>query len=330
MPVTTPRPDVIIIGAGVIGLASAHVLLGAGLRVRVYERGRMGPGGASWAGGGILAPLEPALLDACQGALLGESLALYPDWCAALADESGIDPEYTVSGLRVMDAEPGPWINWARSAGQAISAHVDGVTLPGIAQVRSPRLLRALAAAVRRRGGEIVEERPVLRLVGAEHMTGVETADGVQSASHVLLCAGAWSAALCAAAAVEPVKGEMLLFEAQPGELGPILMQDGMYLIPRRDGRIVAGSTLESCGFEAAPSARGRQRILDAVRRLWPQLLQRPLIGHWAGLRPAPLAGGGPLIARVRDRPGLLLNCGHHRLGITLAPGSARRVLALI
>lgn len=333
----TASPDVLVIGAGVIGLATAYELLCAGLRVRVLERGAVGPGGASWAGGGILAPLEPATLDPGVLPQLRDSLAVYADWCAQVHEDGGVDPEYLVSGLRVLAPhEEVDWRVWAARCGlevEAAAAHAAfghresaALDLPAIAQVRSPRLLRALAAAVRARGGEIIEHQPVRKRT----KDGVVTDGGTHRAAHTVLAAGAWSTGLEPAAAVTPVKGEMLLFAPLASASTRILLHHDMYLIPRRDGCIVAGSTLESVGFDAQPSAAGRERILSALGEFAPELARQAPIGHWAGLRPCPTVGAGPHLGWCESSPGLLLNCGHYRLGITLAPGSARVVRNLI
>lgn len=330
-------PDVLVIGAGVIGLATAYELLCAGLRVRVLERGQVGPGGASWAGGGILAPLEPATLDPGVLPLVRDSLAVYADWCAQLREDSGIDPEYLVSGLRVLSPhQEADWRGWTATCGIGVDAstrheaygHRDdaALELPAIAQVRSPRLLRALAAAVRVRGGEILENQAVRKLTN----DGVVTDAGAHRAAHTVLAAGAWSTALETSAAVTPVKGEMLLFAPLASASTRILLHHDMYLIPRRDGGIVAGSTLESVGFDAQPSAAGHERIQSALRAFAPELARQLPIAHWAGLRPGPVSGVLPRIGWAESQPGLLLNVGHYRLGITLAPGSARVARNLI
>jgi glycine oxidase len=327
-PAAAPASDVLVVGAGILGLSTAWGLLQAVLRVRVIESAAVGPGGASWAGGGILAPLEPETLDAAATQRIAHSLALYPDWIDALRSAGGIDPEYRVCGLRVLEPLPRQdWTQWAASAGLHVQQDAAGLLIPGVAQVRSPRLLRLLAAAVRARGGLIHEHERVLEVLGQPRVQGLRTDRAEYRAAAVVVCAGAWSDALLPAPRIEPVKGEMLLFQAEPGELPHILMREGMYLIPRADGAVIAGSTLVHSGFECEPSASGRALILDAVRGLSPALAARPVMAHWAGLRTAP-RDGVLRIGAVPGRPGLFLNAGQHRLGITLAPGSAKALVA--
>jgi glycine oxidase len=324
------RPDVIVVGAGVIGLSAAWALLEQGRTVTVVERGAVGPGGASWAGGGILAPLDPADIDPALLPWLAESLSGYAAWCEALREASGIDPEYTVSGLQVLPpADDAGWRRLAAALDFGCTTTANGLLLPRVAQVRSPRLLAALAAAVRARGGRIVEGEAVERLIGDRRVEGVETRRQRIASARVVLAAGAWSNAVWPQSRIAPVKGEMLLFAAVPGRVRHIVLQDHQYLIPRRDGAIVAGSTLEPGQTDARPTAAGRAAILAAVARMDPALAREPVVAHWAALRPAPV-GALPHVEAVAACQGLFLATGHYRLGLTLAPGSARRIASLV
>lgn len=331
MPLSTASADVIVIGAGVIGLSTALALRGEGLRVSLIDRHSVGRGGASWAGGGILAPLEPGAVDDATLPILRDSLEQYAGWCESLRELGGVDPEFLVSGMRVIPpVDIAGWMALGQRCGLRVDRAPDGgLVLPEVAQVRSPRLLRALAAAARARGVQLIEDETVVELPGAQRVEGVRTDRAVRPARMVVLAGGAWSGSLSADAQVEPVRGQMLLIEGRPGELEGIRLGQGMYLVPRRDGCVVAGSTLERVGFEDVPSAEGREQILRAVRVLAPELANRAVLAHWSGLRPAP-RDGTPQIGWAASRRGLLINSGHYRLGITLAPGSARRAAQLV
>lgn len=328
-PSSLPRSaDALVIGAGVIGLSTALALRQAGLRVTVLERGAIGRGSASWAGGGILSPLEPGGVDEATLPILRDSLAAYPGWCADLHALGGIDPEYVVSGMRVQaPIDRDQWSSFfeARCGLKVEQAAGEGAWLPGVAQVRSPRLLRVLAAAFLAAGGERIEHRPVLALERqGDRVTGVRTADGVRHAGVVVLAAGAWSAGLSDEAAVRPVRGQMLLIDAAPGELDAIVLREGRYLIPRRDGPVLVGSTLEDAGFADEVTHAARASLVDWVRVMAPTLASRRVLAHWSGLRPAPSSGGPCIVRWAREWRGLFVSTAHHRLGITLAPGSAR------
>lgn len=322
---TASSPDVIVIGAGVIGLATARSLLMRGLRVDVYEQGRIGRGSASWAAGGILAPLEPDAIDPALTPLLKRSLALYPDWCAQLHAESGTDPEYWTCGLELPDPEnPAGWHALARIVDTPILQQGDRQLLfPALAQVRSPRLLAALAASVRHLGGQIHEGQGVRALAGHGRVEGIVLEQGLRSAGQVVLAAGAWSSTLHPACRVIPMHGEMLLFEGSPGDVPRMRLRRGMYLVPRRDGAIVAGSTLADRGFDPGCTADGGQRIREAAEQLASGLAGRRVLHHWSGLRPCPR--DGLRCDWDAEREGLYLNTGHYRIGITLAPASAER-----
>lgn len=334
MPSSSRSADVVVIGGGVIGLSSALELRRQGLRVSLIERKPIGRGGASWAGGGILAPLAPDGVDAETLPVLLESLAHYADWCAELQALSGIDPEYWDCGLRVLSPfDAAGWQSLAERCGLLMHhgehALRPWLQFPEIAQVRSPRLLRSLSGAARALGVEVFEDERVLEVLGEPCVSAVRTDRQTHATGVVVLAAGAWSRALSQDAQVEPVRGQMLLLDAHPGQIEGIRLGQGMYLIPRRDGRVVAGSTLEFQGFQDQTTAEGRDQILSAVSRLAPELDGHEVLDHWSGLRPAP-THGTLRIGWAESRGGMLLNTGHHRLGITLAPGSARRAARLV
>lgn len=334
MPGLEPSADVIVVGAGVIGLATAYELVLRGLRVRVLERGDVGRGGASWAGGGILSPLDPADTPPPVRALVRESLARYAGWVAELQSRGGVDPEYRRDGLRVHDPDSvEDWVALGHDCGFAVEVgrHAEAVVLecPDVAQVRSPRLLRALAAALRSAGGQVVAGQPVVGISGGPGAQQVTLADGTrQACAQVVVCAGAWSGSLAPLPDLRPVKGQMLLIDAAPGELKRIVLALGVhrnrYLIPRADGPILVGSTVEETGFEDRPTAEAGESLRASAVALMPALASRAVLAHWAGLRPG-LPGGIPRLAWCEAGTGSYLHVGHHRLGITLAPASARR-----
>lgn len=301
----------VVIGGGVIGLFTAWRLSDAGFKVTLIERGKMAAaatGAASWAAGGMLSPLPPDRIPEGIQSLLAESLALYPAWCAQLRQESGVDPEYWVCGAEY----------WKRD-GQCLS-------YPEMAQVRSPRLLKALVIALRRRGVEMLENAQALGFIEADaKLRAIRTDRGDLNCTAAVLAAGAWSAAL-GADGIRPVKGQMLLARAAPGRLPCMLIGEEVYLIPRQDGHILVGSTLEHAGFDHTATAHAHTLLLARAEALWPAITSLPITRQWAGLRPhgntpAPTIGPHPQVA------GVWLATGHFRLGMTLAPATAERVV---
>ncbi|MDO9064644.1 MAG: FAD-dependent oxidoreductase [Sulfuricella sp.] len=322
------NPDFLIVGGGVIGLSSALELARQGATVAVLERGVCGAE-SSWAGGGILSPLLPWDYSSAVTDLTQLSCRLFPEWVTRIADVSGVDPEYRVSGMRVMppfDAERAvPWC-----AGHGVRLEQDGevLWLPDVAQVRNPRLIKALRLALERMGVRIVEHTEVTGIVATEdRVERLDTTVGPFAAERYVVAAGAWSKKLLGKRGVQldikPVRGQMLLYRAQPGMLRHIILQNGTYLIPRDDGHILAGSTLEDVGFDKATTEEARVALHARALGMLPQLAQAEFIKHWAGLRPGS-PGNIPIIARHPQMENLYLNSGHFRYGVTMAPASAQ------
>jgi glycine oxidase len=333
-----------------IGLLSARELAEAGLSVTVVEQGAVGRE-SSWAGGGILSPLHPWRYPEPVTALGRWSERAYPRLAEALAQGSGIDPEWTRSGALILDvAERAPALAWAargaahvqllqgtalRAAEPALAAHIDaGLWLPEVAQIRNPRLVKALQVDLRARGVLLREHTPVQRLlIGDGGIAGVETTHGALTAARVVVAAGAWSGELLATAglrlAIEPVRGQMLLIAAPAGLLTRILVRGEHYLIPRRDGRVLVGSTVERVGFDKSVSTEVRSVLHQAALELVPGLAGCPIEAHWAGLRPGS-ASGVPCIGEHPRVPRLFLNTGHFRNGVALAPASTRLLADLL
>ncbi len=348
------NPDVLIVGGGIVGAAIAWRLAKDGRSVTLLEKGEIGRE-ASWAAGGMLTPVHladypPALAEAC-----GASLALYEPLCREVAAASGVDPEYRATGLLLLVTDDAgeeaarELEAWKRQRNQPVerltrdqAIEVEprltprlrrALRLPDIAQVRNNRMAVALCEAARRKGAEIRPDTPVtgfLRVPG--RVTGVKTPRGDVYAGTTVLAAGAWSADLLRPLGldlkVKPIKGQILLAGGPPDFCRHMILDGESYLIPRADGRILIGSTLEDVGFD-------KSVILDAIgdlaargARLMPELGKLPLVTSWAGLRPAtpdrlPYLGKGPV-------DGLIVATGHYRNGILLAPITAEVVADLL
>ena len=151
------------------------------------------------------------------------------------------------------------------------------------------------------------------------------TASDTIPADCVVVAAGAWSGELLATLGlylpVEPVKGQMILYKCELDYLPAMVLAEGRYAIPRRDGHVLVGSTLEHVGFDKTPTGEARASLKASAEKMLPGLAQREVVGHWAGLRPGS-PDGVPFIGEVPELPGLWLNCGHYRNGLVLAPAS--------
>jgi glycine oxidase len=331
----------VIIGAGVSGLSAALALLRRGHGITVLERGAVGRE-SSWAGGGILSPLLPWDYAPAVSALALGAMATYPDWVAMIEAVSGRDAEYWRCGMQVLDAEPsGAAQAWCAAHALALvpgARHARdqarAFTLPGIAQVRNPRLMAALLDAVRALGGRVVEHAGATGLtLERGRAVAVRTADALHPADAVVLATGAWAATdvrdLSAVPGIRPVRGQMLLYRLAPGALDTLLFRDGTYLIPRRDGHVLVGSTLENAGFDKATTRDARMQLQASAAIMLPQLADLQPVMHWSGLRPG-APDNIPLIDRHPDADNVWLNLGHYRYGVTMAPASADLLADLI
>ncbi|MDD5034101.1 MAG: glycine oxidase ThiO [Methylococcaceae bacterium] len=338
------QADVIVIGAGISGLMSARELARAGARVILLERQGIGRE-SSWAGGGILSPLYPWRAAEPITALCRWSQAEYPRLAAELLESTGIDPEWLPSGLLVGDCEDiGRAMSWAETYGVRLETSLVGerqglepairigpdssLFLPDVGQIRNPRLLRALQKDLANRDVTLLDHHPVEQIkTEAGRVVGVVTRQGQFRAPQYVVTVGAWSGLITrdlgrGELPVMPAKGEMLVFKSEPGLLRHIVLSRGHYLIPRKDGRILAGSTLENVGFNKFPTEIGRETLLDFAYGIMPRLRQCEIEKHWAGLRPgSPL--GIPTIGVHPKIDNLFFNCGHFRNGFVMAPASA-------
>ncbi|MGB5261736.1 MAG: FAD-dependent oxidoreductase [Gammaproteobacteria bacterium] len=325
-------------------MLSARELARAGLSVILLEQGSLCRE-SSWAGGGIISPLIPWEYPDAVMALVRWSQSRYPQLAADLLEETGIDPEWTQSGLLLLDCELDAQVTaWherypcrlERLTAEQVQASEPGIAngfgpalqLPDVAQIRNPRLGQALARALELQGISLHEHCRVtgLRMAG-DRVQGVTTEQGGFTAGRVVIAGGAWSGQIMASQVpgvpVEPVLGQMIMYQARPDLLRQIVVHDGYYLIPRRDGLVLAGSTLERTGFRKHTTQAARALLTGRALRLLPGLSDYPVVGHWSGLRPGS-DSGIPLIGEVPGIEGMFLNAGHFRNGVGMAPASAR------
>lgn len=321
----------VILGAGALGLATAEALLRQGAEVTVLERGAVGQE-SSWAGGGILSPLCPWDYPEAVTRLAARGAALFGAWADNLRRATGIDPEYESSGMRVLPPFDMPTARrWCEAHGVRFDVTDEGLLLPDVAQVRNPRLLQAQRAVVEQLGGRVVEQcavQTVLTERGA--VSKLLAAGGEFSADGYIVCAGAWSRKLlgehASCAEIKPVRGQMLLFEFDAPPLPHIVLQKDLYLIPRRDGHLLVGSTLEDVGFDKSTTVAAREMLRQRAIALLPALRDKPVVRHWAGLRPAS-PDNIPTIGRHPQLQNLYINSGHFRYGVTMAPASVEIIM---
>lgn len=347
--------DCLILGAGVVGLSLAYELAGCGLKVRVVERGTPGRE-ASWAGAGILPPGTLRSVDHPYDQLTGLSCGLHPEWSTALREETGVDNGYRrcgglhlafdPPGQQELDRQVAAWQEQgvaveAIAAGQlaSIDAQIDegppsqrtgpAYWLPGEAQIRNPRHLKALESACARRGVVIQCGAAAERFeVRDGRVRGLVTAAGSYSAEAYCVAGGAWSrpflAELMTAARprIAPVRGQMLLLATRGPRLRGIVNVGPRYLVPRPDGRVLVGSTEEDVGFDKRTTAAGVEGLFRFALRLAPSLGGAEFERSWAGLRPG-TADRLPYLGRVPGHENAFVATGHFRSGLTLSPATA-------
>ncbi|PWB49115.1 MAG: glycine oxidase ThiO, partial [Nitrosomonadales bacterium] len=225
-------------------------------------------------------------------------------------------------------------ISGARQIIPELAADEDALWLPDVAQARNPRLLKALRRQLELLGVPIHEQTEATgwRCNGTL-VTGIHTNHGMLHAGNYIVTSGAWSRQLLGKHAlnldIRPIRGQMLLFKTVPGTLRSIILKEGIYLIPRLDGHILAGSTLEDVGFDKTTTEEARAMLHAQATGILPLLKEAPVVQHWSGLRPGS-PDNIPTIGRHPQLENLYINSGHFRYGVTMAPASAEILASLI
>ena len=348
------RYDVLVLGGGIIGCALAEELARHGQRVAVIERGTVGSEASNAAAGILAAQVDVSrpgpFFDFCR-----EARRMYPRWVERLERCTGVAVGFHVDGVLQLifrgreEQAMKRQARWQRHAGVRIDQWspnevrrhepvIDGTIrcgfhFPAEAQVDNVRLMEALAGACRK-AGVIVKERTAATrlLVRKAAVRGVETDHGALAAPVVVNCLGSW-ASLGGLSPfklpLEPVRGQMLAFQGPKRLVRHAVMSQRAYVVQRRDGRLVVGSTLERAGFEKTLTVEGIHAILCGLRRLSRAFDACPLIDVWTGLRPLTTTDQLPVMGKT-PIDGLYVATGHFRHGILLAPLTASVMAQLI
>ena len=352
------KASIAVIGGGVIGLGVAWRLAQRGASVQVFDRSAAGAGASHAAAGMLAACAEAEPGEEGLTALGRESQARWPAFAAELLDVSGVDVELRPEGtlLVALTADdqarlthqlvfqqklglPLHWISAAETRRR--EPHLAGklagaVFSPEDTQVDNRKLVAALRLAAEA-AGAIVNEYRAVKAISSRggRAEGIVLADGTKvAADKVVLAAGAWARSIEGLEPelrppVRPIKGQMLALRMDPAAplLSHVLWAPGAYLVPRRDGRLLVGATVEEKGYDASLTAGGILSLLEAAWRAVPAIEELPIDEMWVGHRPgsrddAPILGAGPL-------DGLVYATGHHRNGILLAPITADTIARL-
>lgn len=335
--------DVLVVGAGVAGILSALELQQRGCSVRLLDAG-VARQPASWAGGGILSPLFPWRYPDAMTPLTRFARRDYGLWRDRILAAGGVDPELLDGGMLVLEPDDDQQaLAWAGrhgarleqiSAGERMPwlAERPALWLPEVCRIRNPRLLKGLETLRQQTPIELVRDQ-VLSVLKGSGSVRVLTSGGELQASRVLLTAGAWTAGLLPPAlqqSIFPVRGQMLLYRPPAPFPDSVLLSPAGYLIPRADGLLLAGSTVETGTDDSIPTEQAFVQLKLMAEQLWPALRGVTPIAQWAGIRPGSTRLL-PLIGEVPASDGRIwVNSGHFRNGLVCAPASAALVADLI
>lgn len=333
-----------------MGLLTVRMLAEQGIDVGLFERGYQGHE-ASMASGGIISPLYPWRASAPITQLANVSQRVYPELCRALWAETGIDVGWKQSGLLILQIEDrDEALTW--SAVNQIEVNLlnqtqcsdlqpglpmlqgDALWYPQLAQVSMPALLQALRKSLSTKENVYFLDQGVQQLAWSEgSVQGVIAQQQAFRAPCVVIAAGAWAQDLLSPLGIElgikPVRGQMLLLNAEDVNLQCIVLSQGKYILPYSQGRILVGSTVEQVGFDGGTTEEARTALIEAAAHMLPKLAKVNIEKQWAGLRPG-CARGLPYIGAVPGVDGLYLNTGHFRNGVVLAPASCQLLTDLI
>ena len=346
--------DVIVVGGGVIGCSIAWRLAQSGLKVTVLERGRVGCE-ASRAAAGMLSPQGETQKPGPFFDLCLRSRSMYRAFAEELKEASGIDVEYKDEGTLFVvlegedENEKIKWAAWQLEAGLRLE-HVSAnqirniehavtktapraIFLPDEHQVENRLVMDALEVAIKRAGVELIEGAGVTALTTERgNVNGVISEGQRVDAGAVVVAAGSWSSELLAPLGMNvkviPARGQMVALRGETCPITRVIHSSKVYVVPRRDGRVLIGATVEYAGFTKAVTVAGITRLLTAAIEVVPQLKDFAIVESWSGLRPdtidhLPIIGPG----NVKN---LWLATGHFRNGILLAPATAGAIASSI
>jgi glycine oxidase len=349
--------DVVIIGGGIVGLATAFSLSREKLRINLVERGAVGRE-ASWAAAGYLTFQGSSTQPGPRLDLTRTSFQMYPAWLEELAECTPGDTGFWRCGLfelclteaEVHEAQARA--AWQRAAGYSVEwldaattrrqyPHLapslpvhGGLFFAEVAQVRPPRLLKTLTAAARHRGVEVFEDSPVTAILRtSDRVTGVSLADGTELAAPIVInAAGSWASQLAPEMAImpiRPVKGTIVLLEVSTPPTHEILVSSRGSLYPRADNKVLLGATIEDAGYDKGVKLEALRALAQQSMALVPMLKDANFAAAWAGLRPFS-HDNLPYLGAVPGLDGGYAAAGHYRSGILLAPITGRLMADIV
>ena len=345
--------DVVIIGGGIIGCAIAYELAKQQVDVIVLEKASRVGTEASWAGAGILtshASTHEPYPELCRA-----SLAMYPNLASELKEETNIDIEFIRSGTLSV------YFNEAEAAGligladrrvnrgftaevltseqawelePAISQNIAGAVLfPEDGHVRNPKMVTALSIGAAKNGAKFLLGTGVTKFIqNNNRVVGAIVNGKTIHANSFVIAAGCWSGLMTAMLEcpipISPAKGQIVLLEAIPPKFQRTIDGLGIYIVPRNDGKILLGATVEFVGYDTTPTVEGVKEMIDAAVTISPELVHSKFVQTWAGLRP--YYKSGPCLGYLPSHENVVLASGHYKNGILLAPITGKLIAELL
>jgi glycine oxidase len=341
--------DVIVVGAGIVGLAVARELSRRGARTVIFEA-RTAGAGATQASAGVLAPYIEAPAEGPLHALTVRSLAMYDEFIADVVRVAGTPVEYRRCGTLEVAADAtsvarlvalGRWVQttgvearWLNAAEvsrlePALGGTKGALLVPSHGYVRASQLTTALLAAARCHGTVFHSERRVDGIAFDGDDVTVTAGGESYRARSLVIAAGSWSGVLAGATAVKPIRGQLLQLRWTGPPITHVLWGESCYIVPWVDGMLLVGATVEDVGFDERVTVSGMHTLLAAASALLPAVGEATFVEARVGLRPA-TPSGLPIIARSTEHHSVVYATGHYRNGILLAPLTAHLVADLV
>lgn len=329
---------VAVIGGGIVGCVTSFFLIEKGYEVTLVDQNVIGQE-ASWAGAGILSPLLPWNYKDSVNKLCFGSADFYQQLSEILKKDTGIDPEWIKSGMLIYDIhEKNHAINWCQKNHIEIqevqTEEMSCLLLPNVAQIRNPRLLKALKKYLIKKNVVIIEHQKVSSISNSNNfMHSLQTESGVNlEADFYVIASGAWSSYVLNEVEmpkIKPIRGQLIQYPVIKEKLPYILYKDDFYLVQRQDGVVLAGSTKEDVGFDKGVTEEARHSLQMKAESLLPALKNYNIENQWSGLRPGS-QDNVPMIEKHHKYNNVYLNVGHYRYGLTMAPKAASIISDLI
>lgn len=355
------KPTATIIGGGIIGLSIAYELLRREWQVTLVERNEFGQA-ASWAAAGILLPANRLTANHPLEHLSALSNRLHADWANKLQSETGIDNGFhrcgglyvgrtageiaALTGLQFqwndediamesLDQSEVESLPYVKNNAGALEGVRRAISLHDESQICNPHHVDALVAACRNRGAKLLEQcevRSVLHSETDDRITGILLGSGnILMSDQYVFSAGPWTDQVVEFEALPmlPVRGQIVMYKLPEQIFEPIIYEGSRYLVPRKDGHVLAGSTTEEAGFNCETTDDAIRSLMDFAARQFPQLNEKTKVRQWAGLRPTTF-DGFPYIGCLRKFNNAFVAAGHFRLGIQLSTGTAEVMADLL